>query len=154
MNLIGWNIILVVSKWVLIGLVYSVLLVLLIAVRREMFQRLSSKQTAISNALGRLKVINAGGCTSLRAGSWISLGRETCLGAEKDNDLALNDPFISAHHARLSWDGADWWVEDLGSRNGTFVDGQPCTRRTPHKLFTGSQLQVGGVMLELTEIEE
>lgn len=154
MSIIGWNLILVISKWVIIGLIYSVLLVLLIAVRREMFQRLAGKQLEGSNALGRLKVLNPGGCTVLHTGSLVGLRRDTSLGAESDNDIYLNDPYISSHHARLSWDGAGWWVEDLGSRNGTFVDGRPCPHHSPQKITAGSQLQVGGVMFELLELDE
>ena len=37
--------------------------------------------------------------------------------------LRIDAPEISAHHAALQWDGEAWWVRDLGSRNGTWVDG-------------------------------
>lgn len=38
--------------------------------------------------------------------------------------LRLDDPHVSGEHATLIWTGARWEVRDLGSRNGTFVDGQ------------------------------
>jgi hypothetical protein len=38
--------------------------------------------------------------------------------------LTLNQPYVSGVHAVLRWDGAEWQVKDLSSRNGTFVDGR------------------------------
>jgi pSer/pThr/pTyr-binding forkhead associated (FHA) protein len=44
------------------------------------------------------------------------------VGRAADNSLCLADSSVSAHHARLSFQGGQWWLEDLGSRNGTFVN--------------------------------
>jgi hypothetical protein len=49
------------------------------------------------------------------------------LGRATDNDVVLNEPSVSNHHARLSWSGAALLVEDLSSENGTFIDGQQVT---------------------------
>ena len=46
------------------------------------------------------------------------------IGRAADNDVVLDDPTVSNHHARLSWSGAALVIEDLSSANGTFVDGQ------------------------------
>jgi len=44
------------------------------------------------------------------------------VGRAADNSLRLTDSTVSAYHARLSLQGGQWWPEDLGSRNGTFVN--------------------------------
>ena len=49
----------------------------------------------------------------------LSIGRSTSC------DVAIADRFLSRQHARLFCSGDSWFVEDLGSRNGTFVNGQP-----------------------------
>ncbi len=41
------------------------------------------------------------------------------------NDFVLDDPRVSARHARLEWIGQGWSLQDLGSKNGTFVAGAP-----------------------------
>src|SRR5688572_31060429 len=41
------------------------------------------------------------------------------------NDFVLDDPRVSAQHARLAWTGGGWSLQDLGSKNGTFVAGSP-----------------------------
>jgi hypothetical protein len=55
----------------------------------------------------------------LRDGEPLEIGRDPACG------LALDDPRISSRHARLSWTGAGWRVQDLGSKNGTRVNGEP-----------------------------
>lgn len=45
------------------------------------------------------------------------------IGRSMSSDVAIGDRFLSRHHARLYRSGDDWWIEDLGSRNGTFVNG-------------------------------
>ena len=45
------------------------------------------------------------------------------IGRSMSSDVAINDRFLSRHHARLRREGEDWLIEDLGSRNGTFVNG-------------------------------
>lgn len=47
------------------------------------------------------------------------------LGRRDDNDLCLrNDTFASRYHARLHWRSDGWVLEDLNSKNGTFVEEQ------------------------------
>ncbi|PWB72205.1 MAG: hypothetical protein C3F15_11400 [Holophagae bacterium] len=45
------------------------------------------------------------------------------IGRSMSSDVAINDRFLSRHHARLHRAGESWLIEDLGSRNGTFVNG-------------------------------
>jgi pSer/pThr/pTyr-binding forkhead associated (FHA) protein len=47
------------------------------------------------------------------------------LGRSPDNDLILRDPATSGHHARVERRGEQFWIVDLGSTNGTLVNGDP-----------------------------
>lgn len=44
------------------------------------------------------------------------------IGRAADNTISIEDKTLSAHHCRLSHHGGQWWLEDLGSRNGTMVN--------------------------------
>ncbi len=51
---------------------------------------------------------------------------------------------VSARHARLFQRSGQWWIEDLGSTNGTLVNGQPLPPRHPAQIHHGTQLRLGG----------
>jgi len=137
------------GKWVLIGLVYFILTIILISVRREMVNRTTRQEHPVVVAAGRLKVIHAGSDMLNLPGNILLLKPETRLGAEADNDLILSDQYISKYHARLRWDGAIWWIEDLDSSNGTTVDGKICPPRNPQPIRAGASLQLGDMLFEL-----
>lgn len=146
-----WNLLLFILKFALIGLIYWVLLSLLRTVRQEMFLRLESRTTETVSVPGRLRVVDPGGDTSAHPGQVILLRPETTLGADPANTLPIHDPFVSARHARLSWDGASWWIEDLGSRNGTFVNQAQVPPHALQPVPPGAWIQVGGMSLTLLE---
>jgi ABC-type multidrug transport system ATPase subunit len=52
-------------------------------------------------------------------------GRVVLLGRDPGNDIVVKAPSVSARHARVVVDGDGLWLEDLGSRNGTFVGAPP-----------------------------
>jgi hypothetical protein len=57
--------------------------------------------------------------------------------------LCLRDPYISAHHAVVRWTTEHWEVKDLGSRNGTFLDGGRLQPGEPYPMERGSRLGFG-----------
>ncbi len=64
------------------------------------------------------------------AGTRITLGSQPVLiGRADDSTLVLTDDYASTRHARLSPRGSEWYVEDLGSTNGTYLDRAKVTRR-------------------------
>ena len=151
MDTFGWNTLLFALKWVFIGLIYFVLVFVVMAVRREMALRVKSSPEESVFSPGRLRVVSAGTDTKLQPGRMLELKPVTTLGTEPDNDIVLRDRFVSRAHTRLRWDGIGWWAEDLGSRNGTFVNNEPCPPNTPVKIEPGSTLVVGGVTFQLVE---
>ncbi|MEM1246609.1 MAG: SpoIIE family protein phosphatase [Acidobacteriota bacterium] len=74
------------------------------------------------------------------------------IGRASSSDLALADPFLSRHHARLYREGADLMVEDLGSRNGTEVNGRAITG--PTRVRAGDTLRVSGSHIRLVDETE
>ena len=62
------------------------------------------------------------------------------LGRSPDNDVILRDPATSGHHARLERRDEAFWVVDLGSTNGTFVNGESVQEK---QLNHGDRLTVG-----------
>src|SRR5690349_25152303 len=89
------------GKWVFVGLIYFALLLVLVAVRRDMALRLPAGQPLASAAVGRLLVNQASRQSAARPGAIWLLQPENTLGADPGNDLVLNDELVSGRHARL-----------------------------------------------------
>ena len=67
------------------------------------------------------------------------------LGRASDNTLPLVEATISAYHARISCRNGTWWLEDLGSRNGTVINDIPVIE--PTIITYGDDIHFGSVIV-------
>ncbi len=82
------------------------------------------------------------------AGTTVPLeGAPILLGRGADATIRLDDDYVSTRHARFVPHGEDWYVEDLGSTNGTYIGSQRIT--TPVMVAMGVQVRVGKTIAEL-----
>ena len=82
------------------------------------------------------------------AGTRITLGEAPItIGRAEDSTLVITDDFASARHARLVPRDGQWFVEDLGSTNGTYLDRGKVSAPTPVPL--GVPIRIGRTSLEL-----
>jgi hypothetical protein len=82
------------------------------------------------------------------AGSSARLGEEPILiGRGADAAIRLDDDYVSTRHARIGSANGTFYVEDLGSTNGTYIGSQRITQATALQL--GSRVRVGKTTLEL-----
>lgn len=88
--------------------------------------------------------VHADGAAKPRA---MYLATNTVVGRGAECDLRLDDTFVSQEHARIFAKDGSWYVEDLGSTNGTFVNEQRLA--APAMLTTGDRIRVGTTVLEL-----
>jgi pSer/pThr/pTyr-binding forkhead associated (FHA) protein len=82
------------------------------------------------------------------AGEKVSLDHAPLLvGRGSDAAIRLDDDYVSTRHARIAASGDQWFVEDLGSTNGTYIGSHRLTQ--PTSLQLGSQVRIGKTTLEL-----
>jgi len=72
-------------------------------------------------------------------------GSEVILGREEGIGIAVPDPEVSRQHARVVWQGGYYYLEDLGSTNGTFLNGTPVTGA--QILRAGDSIGIGQTLL-------
>ena len=69
------------------------------------------------------------------------------IGRGSDAAIRLDDDYVSTRHARIAASGDQWFVEDLGSTNGTYIGSARITQ--PTTLTLGTQVRIGKTILEL-----
>ena len=71
------------------------------------------------------------------------------IGRGSDCQIRLDDDYSSTRHARVFQSEGEWWVEDLGSTNGTYLDGQRVTRPVPAEI--GGSIRIGRTTLNIAK---
>ncbi len=152
----AWSLAVFAMRVAVVAVLYLFLLTGFTTLRRELR---ASGAIAIA---GRAAV---GGAEQPRAPAWLEvlagegdaderprhvpLAAVTTIGRDPDCGVHLDDPRVSTRHARVRWRDGTWWIEDLGSTNGTRVEGRPVHAAVP--LTAGALIDVGPVGLRLVE---
>jgi len=77
---------------------------------------------------------------------WALDSDEFLIGRDARADLVVPQPRLSRQHARISRVEPCYYLTDLGSRNGTFVNGRPIGAE-PHRLYDGDEIVLGGAVV-------
>lgn len=132
--------------WI-VRLAFLALLYLFLArVVRALLVDLRAAAREPASALGRLIVVESPGGEP-GAGRSFDLDAITSLGRDVNNAIVIDDPFASADHAMLTYRGRSWYIEDLGSTNGTYLNGRVVSGVAA--LGYGDELAIGQVRLRL-----
>jgi pSer/pThr/pTyr-binding forkhead associated (FHA) protein len=74
------------------------------------------------------------------------------IGRSAENDLVLREQGVSRRHARIQRGSQGWMLSDLGSTNGTYVNGRKLA--SAYVLRTGDRVTIGGAVLLFEEVDE
>jgi hypothetical protein len=72
---------------------------------------------------------------------------EVVIGRDPSHDIALSDKTVSTQHARFSYHHKQWWLEDLDSTNGTFLNQEQVS--SPVVVASGDHIRCGQVQFTL-----
>ena len=78
-------------------------------------------------------------------------GPSVLIGRREDCDLMLSFGYISGHHARLVLSDGQWSIQDLGSTNGTMVNGSPAENTS---LNNGDQISLGSLDMRFGKVAD
>ncbi len=124
----------VIAIWVLRLLFLALLYWFLWTVVRALIRDLRAAAREPTAELGRLAVV-ASPSGEPPPGASFALDAITSLGRDVNNSIVIEDDFVSATHAALTYRGRAWYVEDLGSTNGTYIG--------THRLTQATAIQLG-----------
>lgn len=112
--------------------------------KRNRKQRSAAVTPVMHSGPPRQLVVIAGHLSGTR----IPLTSEPILiGRADDSTLILDDDYASTRHARLTLQGNSFWLEDLGSTNGTYLDRTRVS--TPVPIPAGTPIRIGRTVFEL-----
>lgn len=141
------------ARILLLLLLYLFLYVVVRALRQDL--RSATRQPATGTPAGApaappldLELLDAGQAP-LPAGERFSLRDPLVIGRSQANDITLDDDWVSAQHVRLRRYNGSWLAEDLGSTNGTRVNGRPLKGAAPVQV--GDVLDLGRVKFRVVE---
>ena len=144
----------IVLRLALVLLLYGFLFNLVAALRRDLRTASAGPQPAAApiardarpSVEARLLVLD-GDAAGLASGRAIPLLGETLLGRAPTADIRLDDPLVSARHARLFRRDGRWLLADQESTNGTLLNDQPVDGQRP--IEYGDVISIGSVRLKL-----
>ena len=134
------------SLWLLRFMFLALLYLFLFAVVRVLVRDLRAAAREPATELGRLHVLTSP-AGEPPVGAVFGLDAVTTLGRDVNNAIVIEDPFASAEHLALTFRGSAWYVEDLGSTNGTYVNGSRIDGMAP--IGFGDEIQIGQVRVRL-----
>jgi hypothetical protein len=106
----------------------------------------------------RLSVLSTGRQIQLPEAAEILIGRlDAAHGIFPDVDLTPDgglESGVSRRHCKIHRQGSMYFIEDIGSANGTSVSGKPLTAYLPHVLKDGDEIQLGQIKMQVTIPEE
>lgn len=135
-----------IALWIIRLAFLATLFLFLYAVLRALVRDLSRAERERRTELGRLVVVAAEGELP-RVGAVFPLDVVTTIGRAASNSVVVDDEFASTEHAVLTFRGRAWYLEDLGSTNGTYVHGERIG--APVALGFGDEFTVGRVRMRL-----
>jgi pSer/pThr/pTyr-binding forkhead associated (FHA) protein len=134
------------TLWIMRLAFLALIYLFLIGVVRVLIRDLRAASREPATELGRLIVL-ASPSGEPAVGSVFALDAVTTIGRDVNNAIVIEDPFASSEHCALTFRGRSWFVEDLASTNGTFLNGSQVDGTAP--MSYGDEIQVGEVRLRL-----
>lgn len=106
---------------------------------------MNAGRTNINTGLPYLKLINQRELLDFRVEETYTLSKSVVIGRQDKNDIVIKDPCISGIHAHIIVRDEGIFLKDLGSKNGTFVNGNRLDNNSKSLLKDGDKIRTGQV---------
>lgn len=132
-------------RFIIIGIVYIIIFYALSIMYKDIKSG-GKKKTTRKKAFA-IEVVEAGENSILKRDGIIPIHGELTIGRRASNMLVLDDQFVSGNHARIFIKNTDNMIEDLGSTNGTEVNGERLEERVILKV--GDEIKIGSALFKV-----
>ena len=129
-----------------VRIAFLVILYLFLIRAFGVLHRSMAAERAATRAAGTL-VVERSPARAPRVGERLTLRPTNAIGRDAGNDISFPDEAASARHATLELRDDEWWIEDLGSTNGTLVNGVRIEKR--ERVRFGDEIAIGRAAMRL-----
>ncbi|HBM74755.1 MAG TPA: hypothetical protein DD429_04280 [Clostridiaceae bacterium] len=137
MKLVIW-----IMRFVLLGMIY----VFLYKVIKVMYNDLKGNRGRARPSAG-IEVVKVDVASSIAIGAVYPLRPVTTIGRLPDNNIVLDSEYVSGKHARIYLKNNSYVLKDLGSTNGTFLNGARINK--PIVIRNGDNINIGGILFKV-----
>lgn len=137
-----------VLKYVFIIIIY----LFIFSILRLMYldiRQMGTRGTSLENSY--LKVVNRLDSLSFKMQEYYLLGGSVTLGRSSKNDIVIKDKFVSKNHLNITERNGIFYLEDLNSANGTYLNGGKVDAGTLIELQNGDKIGVGFIQFIFVE---
>ena len=137
-----------VLKYVFIIIIY----LFIFSILRLMYldiRQMGTRGTSLENSY--LKVVNRLDSLSFKMQEYYLLGGSVSLGRSSKNDIVIKDKFVSKNHLNITERNGIFYLEDLNSANGTYLNGEKVDAGTLIELQNGDKIGVGFIQFIFVE---
>ncbi|MEG6615242.1 FHA domain-containing protein [Peptococcaceae bacterium 1198_IL3148] len=142
------DVVLLILRYCFLAMFYLFLFKLTLAILADL--RRPPEETAIQlgspGGDGAALVVLFSSDEQLEPDTQIPLGNKTLFGRTNNSDIKIQDNFVSAKHAQITYRDHQYWLEDLGSLNGTYLNEIKIDKATA--IADGDRIRVGGVSFQ------
>lgn len=110
----------IIFKYIFVFIIYMFIFVII----RMIYLDIRTMENNQGDTGSYIKLLNRLDSLPYRINDSYSLGESLSIGRSSDNDLILRDPFVSKKHLIITKDEDQYFIEDTGSSNGTYVNKQ------------------------------
>lgn len=133
-------------RFVVIGIMYIILFKLI----RIMLLDLKGAKDNHSLFNYAFEVIDAPDLCGISKESVFPIRSHTSIGRKDDNQIIINDPFVSGNHAMVSMEDDKIFIKDLKSTNGTILNGKSIKANGElQELHSGDTLEIGRIIFRI-----
>ncbi len=134
-----YNLISILFKYIFIIIIY----LFIFSIIRLIYLDIKSINTITLEGNAYLKLINRRDSLPYKVKEHYSIDDEITMGRYSDNDIFIQDPFVSKRHFKIVEDEGAYYLEDLDSANGTYVNNERIEDVV--KLSNGDIIRVGNI---------
>ncbi|MDT3698223.1 MAG: FHA domain-containing protein [Thermincola sp.] len=148
------GVILLVLKFGLLAVLYAFILRVFYFIFNDLRQsagKPAADHMAQTPSFGAELVVTESSDPALRQGDIIKLGYKTTVGRGANHQIALTDTFVSHDHAAIIFQKRNYYLEDLNSVNGTYINGVRVNQ--PVSLNHGDTIKIAGVTFKFVRWE-